>query len=74
MFCKYLKTEKDRFRQVATGLSSRHVLDLTNAHFYLIFGPLIIKNRQEMVDISVRKFSSVRFFAPKTGNRGPQPV
>jgi hypothetical protein len=23
---------------------------------------------------SVRKFSSVRFFAPKTGNRGPQPV
>jgi hypothetical protein len=23
---------------------------------------------------SVRKFSSVRFFGPKTGNRGPQPV
>jgi hypothetical protein len=39
MFCKYLKTEKDRFRPVATGLSSRHVLDLTHAHFYLIFGP-----------------------------------
>jgi hypothetical protein len=24
--------------------------------------------------VSVCKFSSVRFFAPKTGNRGPQPV
>jgi hypothetical protein len=39
MFCKYLKTEKDRFRPVATGLLSHHVLDLTRAHFYLIFGP-----------------------------------
>jgi hypothetical protein len=39
MFCKYLKTEKDRFRPVATGLLSRHVLDLTHAQFYLIFGP-----------------------------------
>jgi hypothetical protein len=39
MFCKYLKTEKDRFRPVATGLLSRHVLDLTHAQFYLISVP-----------------------------------
>jgi hypothetical protein len=39
MFRKYLKTEKDRFRPVSTGLSSRHVLDLTHVQFYLIFGP-----------------------------------
>jgi hypothetical protein len=39
MFCKYLKTEKDQFRLVATGLSSHHVMDLTHTHFYLFFGP-----------------------------------
>jgi hypothetical protein len=39
MFCKYLKTKKDQFRPVSTGLSSHHVLDLTHVQFDLIFGP-----------------------------------
>ena len=30
--------EKNRSRPVATGLSSHHVLDLTQAHFSLIVG------------------------------------
>ncbi|EDR01086.1 uncharacterized protein LACBIDRAFT_312587 [Laccaria bicolor S238N-H82] len=33
-----------------------------------------IQSHQIGFTISVRKFSSVRFFAPKTRNRGPQPV
>ena len=43
-FVEKLKTEKNRARPVATGLSSRYVLDLTHAHFSLIVGLWIIKN------------------------------
>ena len=39
-----------------TGLSSRHVLDLTNTHFSLIFGLWIIKNGQELVEIWPKTF------------------
>jgi len=41
-FCKCLKTEKDWFRLVATGLLSCYMSDLTHAYFYLISGPWII--------------------------------
>jgi len=55
-FCRYLKTDKDRSRLVATGLSSHHMLDLTHTHIYLIFGPWIIKNGQELVEIWPKTF------------------
>ena len=38
MFVKKSKNRKNRSRPVGTGLSSRHVLDLTHAHFSLIVG------------------------------------
>ena len=50
-FVENRKTEKNRSRPVATGLSSRHVLDLTYTHFSLLVGPWIIKNGQELVEI-----------------------
>ena len=37
-FVEKRKTEKNWSRPVATGLSSRHVLDLTHAHFSPIVG------------------------------------
>ena len=55
-FCRYLKTEKDWSRPVATSLLSCHVLDLTHAHIYLMFGPWIIKNGQELVEIWPKTF------------------
>ena len=48
---KNRKTEKNRSRPVATGLSSRRVLDLTHTHFSLIVGLWIIKNGQKLVEI-----------------------
>ena len=37
-FVEKSKTEKNRSRPVATGLSSCHVLDITHTHFSLIVG------------------------------------
>ena len=53
---KNQKTEKNRSRPVATSLSSRYVLDLIYTHIYLIFGPWIIKNGQELVEIWPKTF------------------
>jgi len=47
---------EDQSEPVATGLSSRHMLDLTHAHIYLIFSPWIIKNGQELVEIWPKTF------------------
>ncbi|KAF8240922.1 hypothetical protein L208DRAFT_1231168, partial [Tricholoma matsutake] len=50
VFCfeKYSRTDE---KPVATGLSSQRMLDLTPTHIYFIFGPWIIKNGQELVEI-----------------------
>ena len=53
---KNWKTEKNQSKLVATSLSFRYMLDLTHAHIYLIFGPWIIKNGQELVEIWPKTF------------------
>ena len=52
--------QKNQSRQVSTGLSSHHALDLTHAHFSLIYPSLvslwIIKHSQELVEIWPKTF------------------
>jgi hypothetical protein len=42
---------KNWLKLVATSLWSQRVLDLTPTHIYFIFGPWIIKNSEELVEI-----------------------
>ena len=50
------KPKKNGPRPIATGLWSRHVLDLTYAHCSLIVGLWSIKNGQELVKIWPKTF------------------
>ena len=62
---KIEKPKKNRSRPVATGLSSRHVLELTHAHFSLIVGLWIIKSGQKLVEIWPKTFLyATRMYIP----------
>ena len=53
---KIEKLKKTRSRPVATGLSSRHMLDLTQAHFSVIVGLWIIKTVKNWLRYSQKHF------------------
>ena len=50
---RFVEKSKNRKK---TGLLSRHVLDLTHAHIYLIYSLWIISNSQELVEIWPKTF------------------
>ena len=53
---RFVEKSKNRSRPVATGLLSRHVLELTHAHHSLIVSLSIIKNGQGLVEIGQKHF------------------